>query len=106
MVCTLFGVAILALLIGSHKAPDEALESRPLEIAADGYLGSQACRECHPHQHATWHGSYHRTMTQIPTADSVVGDFAGVSLERFGGHFRLGREKDRFWVELDSQALG
>ncbi|HEY2369780.1 MAG TPA: ammonia-forming cytochrome c nitrite reductase subunit c552 [Polyangiaceae bacterium] len=29
-----------------------------------GYVGSGACRACHPSEHASWSRTYHRTMTQ------------------------------------------
>ena len=36
-----------------------------------GYIGSEACRECHADQHASWHRSYHRTMTQLAVPGAV-----------------------------------
>jgi hypothetical protein len=47
----------------------------PAEDLADGYVSSRACRECHADQYASWHDSYHRTMTQRATPESVFGDF-------------------------------
>ncbi len=45
--------------------------------AAGGYAGSDACRACHPDAWSSWHGSYHRTMTQHATADSVLAQWSG-----------------------------
>src|SRR6266508_3561559 len=54
-----------------------------------GYAGSQACRSCHEDQFASWHRSYHRTMTQFATADSVQADFRNVALTNDGVRFVL-----------------
>lgn len=50
-------------------------EFRPLQTPADGYVTSQECRDCHPRQHATWSASYHRTMTQLVSPETVIADF-------------------------------
>jgi len=41
-----------------------------------GYLESNDCRKCHEGNYATWHATFHRTMTQEATPLSVLGDFA------------------------------
>ena len=30
-----------------------------------GYIGSSGCKSCHQKEFTSWHGSYHRTMTQV-----------------------------------------
>ena len=72
---------------------------RPIEVDTDGYVGSASCRTCHPHQHRTWHASYHRTMTQVATPETVLADFDNVRLED-GLSFRVIRRGDQFSVEL------
>src|SRR5690242_13195323 len=37
----------------------------PREGRPDGYVSSQKCQACHPGQYASWHQSFHRTMTQF-----------------------------------------
>ena len=64
------------------------------------YVGSDACRSCHEDQHASWHATYHRTMTQPATPDTVFAPFDR-ELEIEGQRFRLFREDDSFWVEMD-----
>ena len=71
--------------------PEAQVTSRPIQIAGDGYVSSQTCQACHPSQYASWHRSYHRTMTQIATPESVVARFDSVLEER-------GRE---IWAEFD-----
>ena len=63
-----------------------------------GYATSDSCVSCHPSQHASWHDSYHRKMTQLATPATVVGDFDNVQLETGGQTAQLERRGDEFWV--------
>ncbi|MFN0052946.1 MAG: C cytochrome precursor [Planctomycetales bacterium] len=73
----------------------------PQQVSADGYVSSEACRECHPRQHATWHASYHRTMTQPASPETVFGNFDDQTLEFGGTRYALSRRGDEFWVHVD-----
>lgn len=42
-----------------------------------GYATSSTCRECHPSEYASWHHSFHRTMTQLAGRDTIVADWSG-----------------------------
>ncbi|MCZ6794103.1 MAG: multiheme c-type cytochrome [Planctomycetota bacterium] len=76
------------------------LDRRPLEVKENGYVSSASCQSCHPEHHATWHGSYHRTMTMIATPETVVAPFDGRELEAGGETIRVRRERDEFWVDI------
>ena len=80
---------------------DEVIE-RPIEILSDGYVGSGKCGGCHSRNHETWYASYHRTMTQVASPETVIGDFGSVGLDHGGRTYRLERDKEGFWVEIDS----
>ena len=58
---------------------------RPIQVPGDGYVSSETCRACHPSQYASWHGSYHRTMTQIATPETIAASFDGVTGRRRAG---------------------
>ena len=82
--------------------PEAAVENRPIAVTEDGYVSSETCRACHPSQYQTWHGSFHRTMTQIATPESVRADFDGVAVDAGPGRpMRLERRGDEFWAEFD-----
>ena len=82
--------------------PEERVAHRPIQAAADGYVSSAACKACHPAQYATWYGSYHRTMTQVATPETVVADFDGVVVDDVHGDpMRLERRGDEFWAEFN-----
>jgi len=79
---------------------------RPIEVADKGYVASDACRECHPQNHATWFDSYHRTMTQVADPEVLLGDFDGVKLSENGRDYYLTEGRDVCWVEmLDPAAI-
>ena len=65
-----------------------------------GYVSSAACVECHRDQHASWHQSYHRRMTQPATPQTVVASFDDVHLETAGQAAHLQQRGDEFWVNL------
>ena len=92
--------SVAADLLRSGYLPEPPLD-RPLEVEVDGYLRSENCRSCHPSQYHTWYHSYHRTMTQPATPDTVKGDFSDVELHLDGRRYYLGREGDQFWFERD-----
>lgn len=76
--------------------------NQPLEKPGNGYVGSAACRDCHEHNHETWLASYHRTMTQKPGPESVMGDFenAGFTNYATGYSYRMTREEDSYFITV------
>ena len=97
------GVASLAILdaIEGFWAPAAgANASQPLIAAETGYVGSAACRSCHPGEHASWHSSFHRTMTQVATRDTIVDRFARRELDWFGKPVVLEWRDETLWVDF------
>ncbi len=87
---------------GAPKAgssDDPATTHRPLPVRKNGYVSSNACRSCHPQQHASWHRSYHRTMTQVATPQTMIPKWDG-TLEFRGKQYHLERDGDCFWVDM------
>ncbi len=85
----------------SRPLAERDVTNRPIQVSDDGYGSSSTCRACHPSNYASWYGSWHRTMTQVATAQSVVGNFGEVEVEAYGQLYRLERRGDEFWVEMD-----
>jgi predicted CXXCH cytochrome family protein len=75
--------ALVAIAWQTH-----AILNTPVAFAAVDYAGSAVCADCHDDRHASWRRTFHRTMTQAATADSVRGRFDGEVLEAFGGRTR------------------
>ena len=82
---------------------DPANVQRPLKSGDGGYVSSDACASCHPSQYATWHDSYHRTMTQVITPETMIPEWSG-TLQIGGKSHRLDREGDQFWVATEDRA--
>lgn len=45
------------------------------DLAASGYLGSEACKECHAKAYEAWQGSHHQQAMDVATEKNVLGDF-------------------------------
>ena len=101
----LLPIALLAgaSLLNNATSLDEATLHRPIEVSTDDYVGSATCQSCHPHQHATWYSSFHRTMTQVASEETIIGDFKDVELEHFGSRYFLSQDQDGFWVDVKTQ---
>jgi len=58
------------------------------DLHGAAYVGSAACRDCHPDNYRSWHRTFHRTMTQdlarAGAGADIVGDFSG-AVYRYGG---------------------
>ena len=76
---------------------------RPTQVADAGYISSDACRSCHPQEYDTWHSSYHRTMTQVASPESVAPRWSG-AVEIRGETLRLERDGEDLWIALDPPA--
>ncbi len=79
---------------------------RPIVKSANGYVGADACQDCHQEQFASWHASYHRTMTQLiseETAPEVIWD-AAVDVGR--QHYEFDCEGGQFFVTLNDPTVG
>lgn len=76
----------------------------PRQQIGDEYVSSQACRSCHPGRFSSWHRTFHRTMTQLASPQSVIpshtGQFDGVVLRSRGRRYDLERRGDEFWVRM------
>ena len=88
----------------AHESPvsEAVVANRPVQVPANGYVSSQTCQACHPSEYATWHASYHRTMTQVATPETVVADFDRVQVTDVPGRpMVLERRGTELWAELD-----
>ena len=93
----------LAAIVDYNRSP--AIEDlpimRPIEFADDEYRTSSSCLVCHRSEYQSWHASYHRTMTQLATPETVIGDFDDVSLNFQGLAYQLYRKGDEFMVLME-----
>src|SRR5207247_9154395 len=75
-------------------------ENRPIQSGIPGYATSSACRACHVENYTSWHGSFHRTMTQVATPTSLTGDMSNLDLTFDGRQFKGERQGDKFFIRV------
>jgi hypothetical protein len=97
-------VAWAAIALRERPLAEGDVAIRPIAVEEPGYVSSDACQTCHPWQYEAWHRSYHRTMTQVVTGETVIADFDDVTLTLDGKSYHLTTDGDSFWVEMDDPA--
>ena len=66
-----------------------------------GYVGSDACAECHANESAAWAKSQHRAAMERPDATTVLGNFDDASYTKDGVTSRFTRRGDDWFVRTD-----
>ena len=74
----------------------------PYQRTDNEYVGSNSCKECHTDEHKSWHDSYHRSMTQIMSPESVKAAFNGQSLIFEGEKFTMQKRGEEYWTTIES----
>ncbi|MEZ4449215.1 MAG: cytochrome c3 family protein [Nannocystaceae bacterium] len=97
------GVALVwGLAAGGDRRPRAS--NLPAKVRDGGYVSSDTCRACHPAEYASWHRTYHRTMTQRATLSAFGADFDGVEVTLWGQRHRFFRRGDELWVDMPDPA--
>lgn len=98
------GVVATAITLRGPSLQEQQIsaEDRPIEVtdAGYGYVSSKTCRVCHPGEYASWHATYHRTMTQVADSGAIMGDFEDCELHLEHLTFQLGHAGDQYWVDI------
>ncbi len=66
----------------------------------DGYVGSDACKECHTEEFSSWHSSYHSSMTQIADRSTVIPEIRNIDLEYQQRKGKLDWEGETLWATV------
>lgn len=77
-----------------RASPPARARGAPRASMEGDYVSSAACRSCHPSEYASWHRSFHRTMTQTATPD-VVRASVPAALEQDGAVYGVVKRGDR-----------
>ena len=93
----LAGIAAALLCYDASRLPLKPA-NRPVVAQEANYVTSKSCRACHPGNYASWHTSFHRTMTQVATSASLIPDAHGVELSYDDRDYRLERKGDKIFV--------
>ncbi len=94
-------LVIIAVALAWHDAfsqPTTIPGNRPIVAQEENYVTSNTCRACHPGNYASWHTSFHRTMTQVASAATLIPDAHGVELSFVGREYKLTRRGEKIFV--------
>jgi predicted CXXCH cytochrome family protein len=91
-----------------QPAQDQArfLDTVPKESHPGGYVSSDQCQSCHPKEYASWHQTFHRTMTQIASPDSMIARFDNQTLTDDDFAYKLIQDGEKFFVDVYTFPLG
>jgi hypothetical protein len=91
---------------GKQAAEDPRPNAPPPDgysnIAADDYVGPEACNECHEDKFKGWASTLHRTMNQLASAESVLGDFSAQALTYGPRRVVFERRDEKFFMSYYS----
>lgn len=63
-----------------------------------GYVGAEACRDCHRNEVETWRGSHHALAMQEAAGETVLGHFDEVKFKHFGVESVFFKRDGKYWV--------
>jgi tetratricopeptide (TPR) repeat protein len=98
-----FALSTLVTGCGPGEQPP-ARPSAPVADAAPVFVGSDQCAACHDAEFERWRGSHHDLAMQHANADTVLGDFSGVSVEVFGTVSTFYEQDGTYYVRTDNEA--
>lgn len=87
---------------GPHGLSQTFVDDAPRVQPRLGYVGSDACRRCHVSEHEAWYHSFHRTMTQVATAETVAAPDGDSGATQFGQRFSIERRGDEVYAVDDA----
>ncbi len=67
------------------------------------FTGSDTCKDCHAQEYANWQGSHHDLAMQLPTPETVLGDFGDTTFNFNGVSTRFFRDGDKYKVRTDGE---
>jgi predicted CXXCH cytochrome family protein len=97
-----FGGILTALLLAWFSLAWFKTDESSPELTRS--VSSETCFKCHQDHYASWHQSYHRSMTREATPENVRGDFDKATLTIQSITSRMTREGDQFFMETADHA--
>ncbi len=81
------GVGLVFAAMWTPRTPTVPEQQTPEKTVEQGFVSSETCRACHPGQYESWYASYHRTMTQVASPESIMAPHENASM--IGGSRRF-----------------
>lgn len=69
--------------------------------ASRGFVGTQACADCHAEETTAWRDSHHDQAMQHATEDTMLGDFDNAEITVHGVTSRFFKRDGKFFVNTD-----
>lgn len=95
-----------AVTASSRRAPPP---SSVITAGSPGFVTSSTCRSCHPSEYQSWHASYHRRMSQLPTTSNVASEQLRrgerLRVESGGRTVELFARGDELWASLPDPSI-
>ena len=98
VVCVGLIALVVVLLWRDSVRATEQPANRPIVAQEANYVTSNSCRACHPGNYASWHASFHRTMTQVATPTALLSEGNDVELRFAGREYKLERKGDKVFA--------
>lgn len=95
-------VAILFFFFSKEKSEYQPATELSL-VQENGYVGSEACRECHPQAFEQWKQSDHFKAMQIATDSTVLGNFNNVTYTADGVTSRFFKKENQFFIHTEDE---
>ena len=84
----------LLLIVAAATAP---------AVWAAGFVGTETCRGCHAAEFEAWQDSHHDLAMQLPSPDTVLGDFNNSAFTHGGVTSTFFTRDGKFWVRTDGE---
>lgn len=104
---TLFlALTIVSLFLpGCTKPASNPVDKSRIPTSSGGYVGSEACRECHEGVYRGWQTTFHAQKFQKASSDFIIGDFVRKNTIGSGsGAMKMERQGEgsqaSFWVSM------
>ena len=78
-------------------------EEATTEQASYVYVGGETCAACHQEESTAWTGSHHDLAMQVANAETVLGDFSGVTFDYYGRPSTFFTRDDSYFVRTEGE---
>jgi hypothetical protein len=93
-----WGVIMTAISLLSANSQSQPPKNRPIKVLTEDFTSSDSCRSCHPGNYASWHASFHRTMTQVASLSNVIPNMDGLNLTHHGYDYQVEKREKAYYV--------
>ncbi|HYY14329.1 MAG TPA: hypothetical protein VE758_07870 [Chthoniobacterales bacterium] len=91
-------VALTLISLWQSQREQVPPDNRPIQRPTGNYVTSNSCRACHLGNYASWHTSFHRTMTQVASATTLLDPNPERELLLADRQYKIERKGDKFLV--------